>query len=185
MSRPEKGGAADEHAIELFAEAEIADCVDRLAGAVADRMGHDFHVVCILTGAFLFTADLVRALSRRGCRPRVDFVALKSYGTGRVSSGDVRLVGDVPDDLAGANVLLVDDILDTGRTLARARVLLEERNAGSILSCVLLDKPSRRETPVTADFIGFEVDDIFVVGYGIDFAERYRHLPYLAYVGKD
>lgn len=178
-------GALQDQATPLYSEDQIAACVDRLAAAAATQLGRDFHVVCILTGAFLFTADLVRALSRHGCNPCVDFVALKSYGQGQTSSGTVRLVGDVPEDLGGADVLLVDDILDTGRTLDHARTLLQARHAGRILTCVLLDKPSRRETPIRADLTGFTVDDLFVVGYGIDYAEHYRHLPYLAYVKSD
>lgn len=166
----------------LHSEAAINAAVDRMAEAIRQDIGDDFQVVCILTGAFLFTADLVRALSRIGARPHVDFVALKSYGTGTESSGSVQLVGDVPDDLQGRAVLLVDDILDTGRTLERARELIAERGAGPIKTAVLLDKPVRRTQPVAADYVGFTIEDVFVVGYGIDYAERWRHLPYLAYV---
>lgn len=169
----------------LHSEAAIHNAVERMARAIHEDLGEDFQVVCILTGAFLFTADLVRALSRLGARPRVDFVALKSYGQSTESSGEVRLAGDVPEDLEGRAVVLVDDILDTGRTLERARELLTERGAGPIRTAVLLDKPARRTLPVSADYVGFEVDDVFVVGYGIDYAERWRHLPYLAYVDPD
>lgn len=172
----------DETAHPLHSEAAIQAAVGRMAEAMRRDLGDDFEVVCILTGAFLFTADLVRALSRLGARPRVDFVALKSYGSGTASSGQVRLAGDVPDDLEGRAVLLVDDILDTGRTLERARVLIAERGAGPIKTAVLLDKPVRRARAVAADYVGFTVGDVFVVGYGIDYAERWRHLPYLAYV---
>lgn len=166
----------------LHSEAAIHNAVDRMATAIRQDLGDEFQVVCILTGAFLFTADLVRALSRLGARPHVDFVALKSYGKGTESKGNVQLVGDVPDNLEGRPVLLVDDILDTGRTLERARELIAERGAGAIKSAVLLDKPARRTQAVSADYVGFTIEDVFVVGYGIDYAERWRHLPYLAYV---
>ena len=109
----------------LHSEAAIHNAVERMAAAIRRDLGDDFQLVCILTGAFLFTADLVRALSRIGARPHVDFVALKSYGEGTESSGTVQLVGDVPETLDGRAVLLVDDILDTSRTgLARSRISL-------------------------------------------------------------
>lgn len=166
----------------LHTEAEIEARVDALADAIAARLGDEFVIVSILNGAFLFTADLVRALGRRGCRPRVEFITLKSYGDGLKTSGDVRLAGVLPDRLDGLSVLLVDDILDSGRTLMTATSLLGDRGAASVSTCVLLDKPAGREVPVSADFMGFSIGDVFVVGYGIDYAEQYRYLPYLGYV---
>ncbi|MEQ8696343.1 MAG: hypoxanthine phosphoribosyltransferase, partial [Bauldia litoralis] len=166
----------------LHTEAEIEARVDALADAIAARLGDEFVIVSILNGAFLFTADLVRALGRRGCRPRVEFITLKSYGDGLKTSGDVRLAGVLPERLDGLSVLLVDDILDSGRTLMTATSLLGDRGAASVSTCVLLDKPARREVPVSPDFTGFSIGDVFVVGYGIDYAEQYRYLPYLGYV---
>lgn len=166
----------------LFTESQIRERVEVLSHDIARRLGDEFVIVSILNGAFLFTADLVRALGRRGCRPRVEFITLKSYGDATKSSGDVRLVGVLPERLDGVAVLLVDDVLDSGRTLMTASSLLSDRGAASVSTCVLLDKPARREVPVTPDFTGFAVDDLFVVGYGIDYAERYRYLPYLGYV---
>jgi hypoxanthine phosphoribosyltransferase len=165
-----------------FTEVQIRERVERLSDEIARRLGDDFVIVSILNGAFLFTADLVRALGRRGCRPRVEFITLKSYGAGTESSGDVRLVGTLPERIEAMPVLLVDDVLDSGRTLVTAKSLLADRGAASVATCVLLDKPAHREVPVTPDFAGFAVDDLFVVGYGIDYAERYRYLPYLGYV---
>jgi hypoxanthine phosphoribosyltransferase len=166
----------------LYTEAQIRERVETLSHDIARRLGDEFVIVSILNGAFLFTADLVRALGRRGCRPRVEFITLKSYGDGTQSSGDVRLVGILPEQIEGMPVLLIDDVLDSGRTLMTASSLLADRGAGPVSTCVLLDKPARREVPVTPDFAGFAVDDVFVVGYGIDYAERYRYLPYLGYV---
>jgi hypoxanthine phosphoribosyltransferase len=183
MSSARRADAPDGRAARpLYSEAQIEARVDALADEIAARLGHEFVIVSILNGAFLFTADLVRALGRRGCRPRIEFITLKSYGDGTASSGDVRLVGVLPERLDGMAVLLVDDVLDSGRTLMTAASLLADRGAASVSTCVLLDKPARREVPVTPDFAGFAVDDLFVVGYGIDYAERYRYLPYLGYV---
>ena len=137
-------------------------------------------VVGLLVGSFVFVADLVRAFYRIGCNPSVEFMRLNSYGIGRESSGNVRLIGEFELDLSGRAVLLVDDIVDTGRTLLYARDLLREKQASSILTCALVDKPSRREVPIEVDFVGFTIPDVFIVGYGIDYAHEYRHLPFIA-----
>jgi hypoxanthine phosphoribosyltransferase len=107
---------------------------------------------------------------------------LSSYGLEKVSAGEVHLIGDVPTNIAGRSLLLVDDILDTGRSIAYARALLEQREAGRIWTCVLLDKPGRREVEVAAEFVGFTLPDVFVAGYGIDYAEKYRSLPFIGKV---
>lgn len=163
----------------LFDERRIAERVEALAEAVAAAMGPDFTIVALLTGAFVFTADLARALGRRGARPRIEFVGIKSYGDATVSSGRPVLVGNLPADLGGRRVLVVDDILDTGHALAFARDAVRAQGAGEVRTCVLLDKRARRQVPVTADFTGFAIADGFVVGYGIDCAQDYRYLPYL------
>lgn len=162
----------------LFDEAKILARVGELARDVAAAFPDDFTIVALLTGSFVFAADLVRALDRLGRAPRVEFMRLSSYGEARESSGQVRLVGEVPD-IAGREVLLVDDIVDTGRTQALARDLLLQHGAARVLACMLLDKPSRREVTVTTNFVGFTTGDLFLVGYGIDFAGQYRHLPYV------
>ncbi len=163
----------------LFDEAAIAARVAGLAQEISGALPEAFTVVGLLKGSFVFVADLVRALDRAGRRPRIDFITLSSYGQGRESSGTVRLVGAPPGDIAGRAVLLVDDVADSGRSLAFARDLLVNLGASEVRSCALLDKPARRAVAVPLDFIGFTVGEVFVVGYGIDHAEQYRHLPYL------
>ncbi len=152
--------------------------VAELAGEIAaDCEGRDLVVVGLLTGAFVFVADVVRRLADRGVAVQVAFVKASSYGSGTNSLGNVRLDGHLPLDIAGRHVLLMDDILDTGHSLKAAGELLREAGPASLRTCVLLDKPSRRVVEVAADYVGFTVPDAFVVGYGIDYAERYRELP--------
>ena len=166
----------------MFAAAALATRVDELSEAIAAVMPRDLVLVGILTGSFVFVADLVRALDRRGVRPEVRFLQLSSYGVGTVSSGEVQVLGSLAGRFEGRHVLVVDDIQDTGRTLAVASRILLDRGAATVRACALLDKPSRREVDFRADFVGFEIPDVFVVGYGIDYAERYRHLPYVGRV---
>lgn len=166
----------------LFGEKEIARRVDELAEEIAEVVAGDLVLVGLLKGSFVFMADLVRALGRAGLAPRVEFMRVASYGAAKESSGMVRLIGDAPADVKGRPVLLVDDILDTGRSLVFAHSLLLEWGASKVWTCALVDKPSRREVDCSADFIGFTIDDVFVVGYGIDYAEDYRHLPYIGAV---
>ena len=166
----------------LFDEQRIALRIDELAQEITTTVKGEFVVVGLLKGAFVFVADLMRALDRAGARPKIEFMRLSSYGLAKESSGDVHLLGDIPTDVAGQQVLLVDDIVDTGRSFSYARALLEQREIARLWTCALVDKPSRREVAVTADFIGFTVDDVFIAGYGIDYAERYRHLPFIGIV---
>ena len=166
----------------LFSENEIAERVEALADDVVRILGKDLTVIGILKGSFVFMADLVRALDRAGAEPRIELMRLSSYGNAMQSSGEVRLVGDTPDDFQGKPVLLVDDIVDTGLSLSYGRDLIKGRNARTVMTCALLDKPSRRKVDIKADFVGFEIPDVFVVGYGIDYAERFRHLPYIGQV---
>ncbi len=166
----------------LFEEGEIARRVEGLAGAIVRDVGPESVVVGVLKGSFVFLADLLRALGRAGARPRVEFMRLASYGQGKASSGMVQLVGDAPRDFGGEAVLLVDDIVDTGLSLDYGRRLLAGRGAARVWTCALLDKPSRRRVEVGVDFVGFEIPDVFVVGYGIDYAEGYRYLPYIGRV---
>ena len=168
----------------LFDEDQIARRVDGLAHAIVGALGPDFVVVGVLKGSFVLMADLVRALSRAGAAPRIEFMRLASYGQKQESSGEVLLLGDAPRDFEGKPVLLVDDIVDTGFSLDYGRKLLAGRNVARVWTCALLDKPSRRKVELSVDFIGFEIPDVFVVGYGIDFAEQYRYLPYIGKVEK-
>jgi hypoxanthine phosphoribosyltransferase len=137
----------------------------------------DLTVVGVLRGAFIFMADLVRAVPRP---LRCDFLGVRSYGDATISSGIVEITGDLLLPIEGENVLLVEDIVDTGLTLRYLREILEARRPKSLQVCTLLSKPSRRRVDVRLDYVGFEVADQFVVGYGLDAAQRYRHLPYIA-----
>ncbi len=164
----------------LYSAEAIALCVRGLAREIAAAFSGEFLMVTVLKGAFVFSADLIRALHDLGVRPNVAFVTLSSYGKSTRSSGRVRMIGRLPDDIGGRRVLVVDDILDTGHTLAYAKDRLLARGATEVRVCVLIDKPVRREEALQPDFVGFTVGDRFVVGYGIDYAEDFRDLPYLA-----
>ncbi len=182
---PEQGtGMTDRRAAkakvtELFDEQEIKSRVDELAHMVMDRLPANFVIVGLLVGSFVLVADLIRALYRLGCNPSVEFIRLSSYGMRMESAGSVRLIGETKLDLAGRAVLLIDDIVDTGHTLLYARELLRESGAASIVTCTLVDKPGRREVAIDPDLVGFTVPDVFIVGYGIDYAHCYRELPFI------
>jgi len=165
----------------LFDEAAIARQVDELARRIVGAVPRQCILIGLLKGSYMFMADLVRALARLGHEPQVEFLRLSSYGTGKESTGTVRLLCDTAIDVSGRDVILVDDIVDTGRSLAFARDLLRHRGA-LVRTCALVDKPSRRVVDITIDFVGFTVGNVFVVGYGIDYAEQFRFLPYLAAV---
>ncbi len=166
----------------LYSAAEIATCVTRMAAEISAALPGEIVILSLLKGSFMFTADLVRALHARGTTSRIEFLKVSSYGDRTSSSGTVRVDGDLPQDLENKSVLLVDDILDTGHTLNWVRNLVGASGAESVTAAVLLDKPSRREAPFKADFIGFEIPDKFVVGYGIDYAQKFRDLPYIGAV---
>ena len=136
-------------------------------------------VVAVLKGSFMFAADLIRALHRAGLGPQVEFVHLSSYLDGTVSSGHVTILRDVESDVRGRDVLLVDDILESGRTVTFAKDLLMARGAKRVMTAVLLEKPGKRAVQIHPDFVGFTCPDVFVVGYGMDVAHSYRQLPYV------
>ncbi|MFQ5958264.1 MAG: hypoxanthine phosphoribosyltransferase [Alphaproteobacteria bacterium] len=163
----------------LFGAEEIAARVEALAGEIAAAMPDDLLVVAILKGGFVFAADLIRALHRAGMHPRVDFMTLSSYGADKESSGSVKVARDLGDDVRGRDVLLVDDILESGHTVAAAKDLLLARGARTVRLCILLDKPGKRTVDCEADYRGFKVPDRFVVGYGLDYAHYFRDLPYI------
>ncbi len=162
-----------------YSAAEIAARVDALATDIAARLPAEVLIVAVLKGSFVFTADLIRALSRHGVDWPMDFITLSSYGAGTASSGSVSLTRDVSEEVAGRTVLLIDDILESGRTLSFARDLFRQRGARQVWICTLLDKPARRVAAIEADFAGFRIGDEFVVGYGLDHAHRHRGLPYI------
>ena len=142
----------------------------------ADFQGEDLHFIAVLKGAVMFLSDLVRAMEGG---ITMDFIALSSYGSGTTSSGEVRLIKDLDYGLEGRNVIIVEDIVDTGLTLHYLQEILRARNPKSLRTACLLSKPSRRKIEVKVDHIGFTIEDRFVVGYGLDFSEKYRHLPYI------
>ena len=167
-----------------FSAAEIAARVDVMADELAGQLPADTLVVSVLKGSFVFAADLIRALSRAGADWSMEFLTLSSYGAGTETTGNVRIVRDIVDDVRGRDVLLIDDILESGFTLTFARNLMRERGAHRVWICTLLDKPHKRRTELKADFVGFEAGDEFVVGYGLDWAHRFRGLPYIGVVEK-
>lgn len=175
-----------EHKIKtMFSAEQIAERVDTLAREIVADEKENILVVVILKGSFVFAADLIRALERHGASAQVDFVTLSSYGMGTESSGMVRLTHDLSEDVAGRTVLLVDDILESGRTIAFAVETMQERRAASVKTCLLLDKPTQRKVEIEADYVGFTIDPEFVVGYGLDLAKRYRGLPFIGIVQSD
>lgn len=166
----------------LFSEAEIRDRVEALAAEIARAMQGDFVLVSLLRGSFMFTADLVRELYAIGVHPQIDFMTVSSYGRGSTSSGAVTMTSDISDEVTGKAVLVVDDILETGNTLHYAAELLKSRGAEQVKLAVLLEKPGKLQTNIKADFVGFRIPDKFVVGYGLDYANLYRELPFIGYL---
>ena len=166
----------------LFTAEQIAGRVEELAGEIVAQIDGDLLVVVILKGSFVFAADLIRALDRNGVPARVDFITLSSYQEGTESSGRVVLAHDLSEDVKGQDVLIVDDILESGRTLDFACSAMADRGAASVRTCLLLDKPARRKVPIEADFVGFSIAPEFVVGYGLDLAHRFRGLPFIGLV---
>ncbi len=153
-----------------------------LAAEIAASGYQNLLVVSVLKGSFVFAADLIRALHGAGLAPEVEFISLSSYRAGTVSTGKVTLTRDVESDVAGRDVLLIDDILESGRTLAFAKKLMLKRGARRVGVAVLLEKPGKLAQPMKAEHVGFVVPDLFVVGYGMDVAHAFRELPYVGVV---
>ena len=166
----------------LFDEASLTARVESLAREIAAAQPQNLLAIAILKGSFMFAADLIRALHRAGLAPHVEFLHLASYFEGTVSSGQVKILRDIDSAVEGRDVLLIDDILESGRTLAFAKDLIAARGARRVLVAVMLEKPGRRAVQIKADFVGFECPDQFVVGYGMDVAHAYRELPYIGVV---
>jgi hypoxanthine phosphoribosyltransferase len=166
----------------LYSEQAIARRVEELAAEIAALKLADPIIVAVLKGSFIFAADLIRALQRKGLAPEIDFIFLASYGAGTTSSGEVKVLRDVESKLDGRDVVIVDDILDSGRTLAFAKALLSSRGSRSVRTCVLIDKKVKRAAEIEPDFTGFHCPPVFVVGYGTDLAHRYRELPFIGVV---
>lgn len=161
----------------LFTRDDIAKRVAELGAEITrDYEGKDLIVVGILKGAGVFMCDLIREINSP---IKIDFMSVSSYGNSTESSGIVRITSDLHQDIQGCSVLIVEDIIDTGYTLHYLREYLRNRGAEDVKICTLLDKPSRRQVEVPVDYIGFEVEDRFIIGYGIDYAEKYRNLPFI------
>lgn len=167
----------------LHSEQDVRARIDALAGEIGRAMPEDFLIAPVLTGAFIFAADLLRSLHRLGCDPQVDFVQLSSYGGARASSGVVTLLKDFTVPLEGRSILLIDDVLDTGRSLHFAKNMVLDRGAKEAKICVLVRKATGRSADIDADFVGFEAGaDEFIVGYGMDDEGRKRGIPFIGVV---
>ena len=166
----------------IFSAEQIAARLDELAREIAARGAEKLLVIAVLKGSFVFAADLIRALHHQGLAPEIDFLTLSSYRKTKVSAGQVTILRDLDLDVTNRNILLIDDILESGRTLAFAKDLLSARGAATIATCVLLEKQVSRAVEVEADFRAFECPEVFVVGYGMDVAHRYRELPFVGHV---
>jgi hypoxanthine phosphoribosyltransferase len=162
--------------ITLLSADEIQTRVRGLADEIRRDHEGDLHLVCVLKGAFMFMADLIRALPGHAS---IDFMALSSYGKSTKSSGEVRVLKDLDSGLEGRDVVIVEDIVDTGLTLTYLQDILRARGPRTLRTACLLSKPSRRKVDVTVEYIGFTIEDKFVVGYGLDYAEKYRNLPFI------
>ncbi|MDD1782298.1 hypoxanthine phosphoribosyltransferase [Enterovibrio sp. ZSDZ35] len=170
------------HTVEvMISEQEVQQRIKVLGAEITEHYkgSNDLVMVGLLRGSFVFMADLARAIE---LPHSVDFMTASSYGNAMESSRDVRILKDLDDDIKGKDVLLVEDIIDTGNTLAKVREILSLREPNSIRICTLLDKPERREVEVPVDWYGFKIPDEFVVGVGIDYAQKYRHLPFIGKV---
>ena len=163
----------------LLSEAQIQKRVAEMALEIRKDYPDDLHVIAVLKGAFIFLSDLARHISGH---VSLDFMAVSSYAKGTTSSGEVKMVKDLDTALDGRNVVIVEDIVDTGLTLTYLQKILGERHPKSLRTACLLSKPSRRKVDVAVEYIGFTIEDRFVVGYGLDYAEQYRNLPYIGII---
>ena len=164
----------------LLSADQIQKRVEALALQIRADFPDDLHVIAVLKGAFMFLSDLVRHTPGH---VSMDFMAVSSYAKGTTTSGEVRLLKDLDTTLDGRNVVIVEDIVDTGLTLTYLQDILRARNPKSLRTACLLSKPSRRQVDVKVEYIGFDIEDKFVVGYGLDYAEQYRNLPHIAVLG--
>ena len=161
----------------LFSEEQLKNRVREIAQQItADYQGKEIMLISVLRGSFVFMADLCRAIDLP-CT--LDFMSVSSYGKGTKSSGQVQITKDLSEDISDRHIIVVEDILDSGNTLSYLLKILENRHPASIRLCTLLDKPDRRVKPVEVHYSGFTIPDAFVVGYGLDYAEKYRNLPYI------
>lgn len=164
----------------LIPEEEVSKKIREIGEKIsADYAGKELHVICILKGGVFFMCELVKHITVPVTH---DFMSVSSYGDGTESSGRVKIIKDLDDSIEGKEVLIVEDIIDSGRTLHHLLQLLRARNPKSVRLCTLLDKPDRRVVEVPVEYTGFSIPDLFVVGYGLDYAQHYRNLPYIGVV---
>ncbi len=164
----------------LISKEDVEKRIHELAAQIsADYAGESVHLVCILRGSIFFTCELAKYIT---VPVTIDFMSVSSYGNETVSSGRIKILKDLDDPIEGKNVLVVEDIVDTGKTLSHLLAVLKVREPKSLKLCTLLDKPDRREIEVPVDYTGMQIPDLFVVGYGLDYAQKYRNLPYIGVV---
>ncbi|HKL98397.1 MAG TPA: hypoxanthine phosphoribosyltransferase [Mobilitalea sp.] len=164
----------------LISEERVNNRIMELAEQISkDYEGKSIHLICILKGSVFFSCDLAKRLT---IPVTLDFMSVSSYGNETVSSGRVRIVKDLDESIKDRDIIIIEDIIDSGRTLAYLMELLGTRSPRSLNICTLLDKPDRRETEVDVKYVGFEIPDEFVVGYGLDYQQRYRNLPYVGVI---
>ena len=167
----------------LISKEDILKRVEELANQImADYDGKELYMVCVLKGGIFFMVDLARKIKGDVL---FDFMVVSSYGASTTSSGHIKIKKDLDGNIEGKHVLIVEDIIDSGNTLSQLRKFLLERNPASLKICTILDKPSRREVEVPVDYIGYEIPDAFVVGYGLDYDQRYRNLDYIGVLNFD
>lgn len=164
----------------MISEEEVNKKIVEIADKINEEFeGQEVHLICILKGSVFFTCELAKRIS---LPVTIDFMQVSSYGDGTESSGRVRIAKDLDESVEGKNIIVIEDIIDSGRTLSYLMNLLKTRNPKSIKLCTLLDKPDRRVVDIDVDYTGFVIPDEFVVGYGLDYAQKYRNLPYIGVV---
>lgn len=167
----------------MLSEEEVDRKISELGARISkDYEGKEVFLICILKGASFFACELAKRIT---VPVSIDFMKVSSYGSGTASTGEIKIINDLSDSIEGKDVIIVEDIIDSGNTLDRLPRVLKERNPASIRLCTLLDKPSRREVEVFVDYVGFEIPDKFVIGYGLDYDQKYRNLPYIGVVNFD
>ena len=164
----------------LISSEDVEKRIREMAAQISkDYEGEKLHLICILRGSIFFTCELAKYIT---VPVTIDFMSVSSYGDGTESSGRIKIMKDLDDSIKDKNVLVIEDIIDSGRTLAHLMSFLKVREPKSLKLCTLLDKPDRRVVPVEVDYVGMEIPDLFVVGYGLDYAQKYRNLPYIGVV---
>ena len=172
-----------EHIVKMIDEEDIDARIREIAGSINEEFkGESVFIVCVLRGAVFFATELAKRIT---VPVTIDFIQVSSYGSSTVSSGDIKMIKDIDLSVKGENVIIVEDVIDTGYTLGTLRELFSQRKAKCVKLCSLLDKPDRREMEVLMDYIGFTIPDKFVVGYGLDYDQKYRNLPYVGVVNFD